>query len=1130
MLRSPRWRPSRRAVAAARAAALAVACGVAAANLLAAPAADGRARGGWFDQELRRFRTYPHLDRANHLIDAGRLAEARAELEESLRIDPGDPAARRAYVVLLHRLGDHEAVVAQAGLCLRDDPRTAIAWLYRGLARQALGEPAAAYEDLRTASTLPDLSPSERHVALASLADLALRLGHPAEALGFLDELPRSRQAYGEHVLRGTALAALGRLAPAAAAFRDAVGVAPGPQERLSARRQMAVVLAGQGDFAAASEAARAAVELAPGDTRLLAALGEYAARLGRDAEAVDWLDRALATNPGPDERGGLLLSMGYAYRRMGAPKRAEKAFLDAAAQGGVPRSRALVEAAQVVLTGGDAVRALDHLERAAAATSDGAARAALHERQGFLHQSLGQLDEAEAAFERALALAPRRAALHRALGQVLLASGKPGEAIAPLERSLELEDDPEAWRALGLAQASSGHPDDALASWRRALDGSAGPPERDAELLLEMAQLEAGRGRDAEAADLFLASFARRSSPVALAGAAESDAKAGRWREAKDANRRLLELDALAPAVRAEAWARLAYAHASGGELEEAAEAFAKAIAAGSDDGQMHQDLGILLYRLGRFTEAVEHFRRAYELRPTALSLVYLGRCEKARDRPGPAILSLEGALAAGEELDPETRQAAREELGYLYARIHEYERAARAFEAALSMGPDASIEARLGRMRRLLGRLEEARRTLESVPLDSLPPAEAAEVLDDLAAVHESEHRPAAAMEARARARELAPSAERDYRLGLLKQQARDLPGAITLLEAAVAADPARSSYRVALAYACEQAGRPQDSARLFEDVVSREPDYPGLSQELAYSLMRAARNEEATRWFERAIDAAALDALSSSGEAGEQAPTTYRLRREVAKLDNRWDVNAYFGLASAALPGVSEGFGGAAADSQSGLELAFRPPGIGLRADRIFQVFGRLLGANLSSSDPLAASSHHAGLGVRYKPFGRQNLYVWAERLFSLGENVHGSWLGRGLYSWDHGYEMQPGRRRWPYSYVLADVARFSGGGGTLLYGEARQGASWNHGDRLLLTPHLLAEGRRRTTTTGSDGAFALGAGVSVRLLFGEDHYHAPRSTFELRVYYKLGRSWIAGESASQNGWLVVAAAGL
>jgi hypothetical protein len=122
------------------------------------------------------------------------------------------------------------------------------------------------------------------------------------------------------------------------------------------------------------------------------------------------------------------------------------------------------------------------------------------------------------------------------------------------------------------------------------------------------------------------------------------------------------------------------------------------------------------------------------------------------------------------------------------------------------------------------------------------------------------------------------------------------------------------------------------------------------------------------------------------------------------------------------------------------------------------------------------------------------------------------------------------MQPGRRRWPYSYVLADVARFSGGGGTLLYGEARQGMSWNHGDWLLLTPHLCAEGRRRTTTTGSDGAFALGAGVSVRLLFGEDHYHAPRSTFELRVYYKLGRSWIAGEAASQNGWLVVAAAGL
>jgi hypothetical protein len=147
---------------------------------------------------------------------------------------------------------------------------------------------------------------------------------------------------------------------------------------------------------------------------------------------------------------------------------------------------------------------------------------------------------------------------------------------------------------------------------------------------------------------------------------------------------------------------------------------------------------------------------------------------------------------------------------------------------------------------------------------------------------------------------------------------------------------------------------------------------------------------------------------------------------------------------------------------------------------------------------------------------------------ERLFGLSEGVRDSWLLRGLFSWDRGYEMQPALSRWRYSYVLADVARFSGGDGTLLYGEARHGISWNFGDRLIVTPHLLAEGRRRVTDQ-AEGSLGVGGGASVRLLFDDDRYHAYRSSAELRLYYKVGRSWSAGEASDQSGWLLVGSVG-
>src|SRR2546425_9842248 len=76
----------------------------------------------WFQRELRKFSTYPHLVRSYQLIDQGRLQEARLELEKYLEIDPHDLQVRLNYVMVLHRLKDFSESIRQANIILEAKP------------------------------------------------------------------------------------------------------------------------------------------------------------------------------------------------------------------------------------------------------------------------------------------------------------------------------------------------------------------------------------------------------------------------------------------------------------------------------------------------------------------------------------------------------------------------------------------------------------------------------------------------------------------------------------------------------------------------------------------------------------------------------------------------------------------------------------------------------------------------------------------------------------------------------------------------------------------------------------------------------------------------------------------------
>src|SRR5690606_31577408 len=113
--------------------------------------------------------------------------------------------------------------------------------------------------------------------------------------------------------------------------------------------------------------------------------------------------------------------------------------------------------------------------------------------------------------------------------------------------------------------------------------------------------------------------------------------------------------------------------------------------------------------------------------------------------------------------------------------------------------------------------------------------------------------------------------------------------------------------------------------------------------------------------------------------------------------------------------------------ASKSQGGVELAVRPPVVGYRDGRVFEVISRLLFEQEVNSIEPRWDTSVVTLGVRYKPLRTVDGYLSAERLFGVGDDARDNVLLRGTWGWQRGYAMQPGVPHWWYTTLYADIAR-------------------------------------------------------------------------------------------------------
>lgn len=261
----------------------------------------------------------------------------------------------------------------------------------------------------------------------------------------------------------------------------------------------------------------------------------------------------------------------------------------------------------------------------------------------GHIHATLGDTADAIAAYERAQRAAPGWVEPWQNLALLFVRSDRPGRALAPLDRAIEIEPSNAALHAYrGVALRATGQTPGALLAFERAWQLAPESPD----LAIEVARSRQASGDLAGA--LAAAETAARLAPANVAARrtlarllASSNAPEDRLR----APAALRQAIALEP-KNADLWATLAGAYRSMQMHADTAAAQQRAIDLGMTTAESWDRLGQTLILLERYPEAIEAFTKAVELSP-ADGWLYYARGD-AHYRDGDQYAAIDDLVAA--------------------------------------------------------------------------------------------------------------------------------------------------------------------------------------------------------------------------------------------------------------------------------------------------------------------------------------------------------------------------------------------------------------------------------------------------------------------------------------------------
>lgn len=269
------------------------------------------------------------------------------------------------------------------------------------------------------------------------------------------------RQTPQQLVDRGIAAEEAGLIADAIEYYRRAIDADP---QFAPARFNLGLLHLAGARHVEAEAAFRATLGLNEGFPEAWVALADVLEEQGRDAEALEALNRAIAQRA---DYEGALMNASLLLQKMGRLEDARGSYRRVIAL--APDSAAAHNnLGNVLHTLGRSAEAEVCFRRSLELAPDAAVA---HSNLGNALRDLGRFAEAEASCRQALALDPQLPEAHNHLGNILQAVGRTSESEASLRRALALEPAyREAHNSLGNSLKDLGRLEEAEASFRRAL------------------------------------------------------------------------------------------------------------------------------------------------------------------------------------------------------------------------------------------------------------------------------------------------------------------------------------------------------------------------------------------------------------------------------------------------------------------------------------------------------------------------------------------------------------------------------------------------------------------------------------------------------------------------------------
>jgi len=391
------------------------------------------------------------------LLDRGEPETARALLERTVQIDPGDAEAHGALGEALEALGRPAEAEAAYGRALERDPDAREVLLRAGRLALRSGSEARARAYLDRLASL-DIGPDQSlRIALTWLS-----AGKPAPAIRVLEQARAGSDDPRLLLALGLVQGKVGRWADAARSYGQVPVGAAGWKDAVV---QRGLALARAGEPAAAERATTEGLKQAPGDVTLEAGHAAVLEAIGQPGRAEQFLQARIRASGSTE----LVTALSQIFSRTGAHAEAVSVLTDALK--GHPRDEDLLYALGTVLErSGATQQALARMRELLEVNPQNAS--ALN----FIGYTLAdhgeQLEEAERLVRRALAIHPDSGAYLASLGWVQFRRGDMVRATSTLERAVELEpEEPTILEHLGDAYGGASRRDAAVGAYRRALE-----------------------------------------------------------------------------------------------------------------------------------------------------------------------------------------------------------------------------------------------------------------------------------------------------------------------------------------------------------------------------------------------------------------------------------------------------------------------------------------------------------------------------------------------------------------------------------------------------------------------------------------------------------------------------------